>query len=126
MISLVQNIRNFWEEKKKSRLGQLYLLWIVSVVFGASIGIRASEFLLRKRLLFGIAGTFVIFVGLVLIYLLPAMYLAYIRKRKEAGRNVVWHRVLFGAYCFPVIPWLFMGLIALIMNVGMNLGLISR
>jgi hypothetical protein len=90
--------------KRQSRLKQLALFVCIGFLSAASI-LFTSDW--RQQIKYVLPIGMLITLGLLLMLLLPAIYLDYIRKRKAAGRNVVIHRILFCIYWFPFFPWAF-------------------
>jgi hypothetical protein len=116
---MIERIAIFWNERKKTKLGQLHLLWIVSFIFCTVAAIRASDLSTRQKLAFALGGSALIYAGLIICYFVPTHYLAYIRRRKEVKDTVLIHRVLFVLYIFPFIPFVFMAVTALVMSTGL-------
>jgi hypothetical protein len=115
---MIGHIVAFWNERKKTKLGQLHLLWIVSVVFCAVTAIKASDLSTHQKLAFGLGGSVLLYGGLILCYFIPSVYLGFIRERKAQQQPTIIHRVIFSLYIFPVIPLLFMVITAIIMSTG--------
>ena len=71
---------------------------------------------LSQRAGYGLFGGLALGVLLILVLVVPSMYLAFMRKKKEEGRSVAIHRVLLVLYFFPFLTFAVFGSMALIID----------
>jgi len=106
----------FWDTQKTTRLGQCYGLIVIGMSLGVLGSLKSKDIPLGQRAGYGLLAGLALGVLLILVMVVPSMYLAFIRRKKAEGRNVILHRVLLVLYFFPFLTFSTLGSVAFVIN----------